>query len=103
MNDMENWLDPEELDETEKIRMEAEARQIMLEQHEIQIRSAYEAIVDIGIEAWVAVSNHVDRRIRLIDTSLIPFFEEKEEYEKCALLHRMSAELKNKYKTETVA
>lgn len=82
---MEDHELPQEFNDPQ---LESELREIYEEEMEISMNWAYQAIHEMSFETWMRVTPiPIDRKKRIIE-NMIHWFQEREEYEKCAFLHK---------------
>jgi hypothetical protein len=75
-------------DEEDDIIDDNELQAIMDQIVENSMRSAYDTIEELGVEGWIKEKSiSVERKLR-ITKRMVEWFEEREEFEKCAVLMR---------------
>jgi protein-arginine kinase activator protein McsA len=80
-------------DEEDDIIDDNELQAIMDQVIENSMRSAYSTIEELGVEGWIKEKSvSVERKLR-ITKRMIGWFEEREEFEKCAVLMRSIKQL----------
>ena len=80
-------------DEEDDIIDDSELQAIMDQVIENSMRSAYSTIEELGVEGWIKEKSiSVERKLR-ITKRMIEWFEEREEFEKCAVLMRSIKQL----------
>ncbi len=80
-------------DEEDDIIDDNELQAIMDQVIENSMRSAYSTIEELGVEGWIKEKSiSVERKLR-ITKRMIEWFEEREEFEKCAVLMRSKRQL----------
>jgi hypothetical protein len=80
-------------DEEDDIIDDNELQEIMDQIVENSMRSAFETIEELGSEGWVKEKSiSAERKLR-ITKRMVEWFEEREEFEKCAVLMRSIKQL----------
>lgn len=68
--------------------LQAELQEIYEEEMSRSMEWAYQAIHEMSFDRWTSVVPLERERKRRIIENMIHWFEEREEYERCAFLHR---------------
>ena len=77
-------IDPEDMPEDLKSKLDA----LWKAELESSMQEAYTQIETMGVENWVRSFNWADDRKRTVLKNMLEWYEEREEYERCALLHK---------------